>query len=103
MSSSSRTLLCAPSMPSRYRPREAAVGAAVDVARGDGHAVGVLLDADDLVPVEHARAGLGGARAQDRLQARLADEQAAARAQRLDPFVQAGDEPGELAARETCP
>ena len=41
-----------------------------------------------------------GAPAQDRLESRLVDEKASARAERIDAFIQTGDDVGELLALE---
>ncbi len=64
----------------------------------DGDAIAVLLHGGDFEAAEHLGADLLGAGAQDGLQARLADEQAAAGTELLDALVQAGDEGGQFAA-----
>ena len=79
---------------------EAALLAAVDVLHGQRDAVGVLIDAHHLVPVEHLGAGGLRASAQDRLEAGLRHEQPPAGAQRVHPLVEARDDVGELAPRQ---
>ena len=98
MSSSSRTLLCAPSAPTRYFAAQPALSAA-SLPYRHGDAIGVLRHADHLVPV--STLAPASARApQDRLEAGLGAEQPPARAQRVDALVEARDDVGELLARE---
>ena len=96
--SSSRTLLCAPSAPTRYFPRSATLLADARRHARDGHAVGILRrrrpprgrPAPSRRPPRRA--------AQDRLQTGLRDEQPPAGAERIDALVQARTDVGELLA-----
>ena len=75
--------------------------AAIDVGDQDLDAVSVLRDTDDLTPLDHLGSRGAGAAPEDRLESALGDEQAAARTERVvDPDVEAGDDVGELAARQ---
>jgi hypothetical protein len=74
--------------------------AGVGILHGQRDAVGVLLDPDRLLPVEHLGAGGFGAAAQDRLEPGLGDEQPPAGAERIDALVEARDDVGELLAGE---
>ena len=72
-------------------------GVAVDVAHHHRDTVRILLDVDDLAPLQHPCTGSLGATAQDRLQPGLCHEQTPARTQRVvDTHVEAGDDVGEL-------
>ena len=62
------------------RPSNGIFKSSVDITSDDGDAVVVLVDADNLEAINHTGAGALGSRAQDRLEARLGDEQTAARA-----------------------
>ncbi len=66
-----------------------------DVANRRGHSIGVLFDADDLVPFDHACTRLLRPRPQDRFETRLSDEQPPARTERLNAFIEAGNQAGQ--------
>ena len=81
-------------------PTQPAFLSALDVPHRCGHPIGVLLDANDLGALDHRRACLFGSRAQNRLEARLGDEQPSRRTQRLHTFIETGNQTGQLRARQ---
>ena len=76
-------------------------GVLVDVPHHHRHTVPIRRDIDDLVALQHLRAGTLGATAQDRFQPGLGHEQTPTRAQGVvDALVEAGNDVGELAPGE---
>ncbi len=76
------------------------LASAVDVLGDDSDALAVMLYSNHFEAVGHPRAGFLGAAAQDRLEARLGDEQPPARTKRVDALVETGDERRDLLAGE---